>query len=76
MAMQDGPAPNGRPRRLRWLVLIAVVCAPALFVQRYSRKPGPGHVVPVSGQVIVGDEPLEEGTITFVPDAAKGNNSR
>ncbi len=76
MALHDIPDRNGRSRRLPWLVLIAVACALALFVQRYSRKPGPGHVVPVSGQVIVGDEPLEEGTITFIPDAAKGNDCR
>lgn len=77
MALHDTPDHNGRSRRLRWLLLIAVLCALGLVIQRYSPpKPGLGHVVPVSGEVIVGDEPLEEGTITFIPDPAKGNNSR
>jgi len=77
MALHDTPDRNCRSRRLRWLLLIAVVCALGLVTRRYSPpKPGPGHVVPVSGEVIVGDEPLEEGTITFIPDPEKGNSSR
>jgi len=31
-------------------------------------------LVPVSGKVLVGKSPLTRGTITFWPDAAKGNN--
>jgi hypothetical protein len=76
MAILGTLAGKDRSRRLLWLVLLAAACAVALFVQRYSRKPGPGHVVSVSGEVTVGDEPLEEGTITFIPDPAKGNTSR
>lgn len=76
MALHGTPDRNGRSRRLAWLVLIAAMCALALFVQRYSRRPGPGHVVLVSGEVFVGDEPLEEGTITFIPDPAKDNDCR
>src|SRR5438105_2223230 len=76
MALHGTLAGNDRSRRLPWLVLLAAACAVALFVQRYSRKTGPGHVVPVSGEISVGNEPLEEGSITFVPDPAKGNHSR
>jgi hypothetical protein len=39
-------------------------------------KSGVGKVVPVSGKVTVAAQPLTAGTVTFVPDAAKGNTSK
>jgi hypothetical protein len=38
-------------------------------------KPGPGAIYTVSGTVTVDGEPLEEGTITFIPDPSRGNSS-
>jgi hypothetical protein len=34
-----------------------------------------GHVVPVSGKVIVDGKTLTEGSVAFLPDKEKGNNS-
>jgi hypothetical protein len=36
---------------------------------------GGGKVVPVEGMVMVGNEPLKEGSIAFHPDESKGNKS-
>jgi hypothetical protein len=52
-------------------VLLVVVVAAAVFENRLKL----GTVVPVSGRVTVGEEPLEEGTITFIPEPSKGNTS-
>jgi hypothetical protein len=34
-----------------------------------------GKVVPVSGKVTLGGQPLTSGIVTFTPDASKGNTS-
>ncbi len=76
MALRPSLAWNVPSPRLFWLVLVALVLGLILFLQRGPGKTSVGHVVPVSGEVTVGNEPLEEGTITFIPDSAKGNTSR
>jgi|SRR5579884_2654635 len=52
-------------------VLLCFVLAAAVL----ASKARVGAVVPVAGKVTVEEQPLEEGTITFIPDAAKGNTS-
>src|SRR5579871_4133859 len=51
--------------------VLLVVVAAEVFENRLKL----GTVVQVSGKVTVEEEPLEEGTITFIPDPAKGNTS-
>ncbi|SRR5579883_183315 len=51
--------------------VLLVVVAAEVFENRLKL----GTVVQVSGKVTVDEEPLEEGTITFIPDPSKGNTS-
>ena len=46
-----------------------------LYYQTNLFKPGLGADFRVSGTVTVDGEPLEEGTITFIPDPTRGNAS-
>ncbi|HJT79353.1 MAG TPA: hypothetical protein VJ739_19310 [Gemmataceae bacterium] len=63
------------PRRFFCLAAIALVAGAALYLQRPSRKPGVGPTVPTAGTVLVDGEPLEEGSVIFIPDPARGNTS-
>jgi hypothetical protein len=40
------------------------------------KPPPPAPCFPVSGKVTLNKKPITTGTITFVPDSAKGNNSK
>jgi hypothetical protein len=68
-----------RPLYRRVAVLCFVVSAVLLcvggVVAVLENRSKLGAVVPVSGKVTVEEEPLEEGTITFIPDPGKGNTS-
>jgi hypothetical protein len=63
---------------MRNLILLGVgailaVAAAWFFFWRPSNDPL--GIVPVSGTVLVGDEPLTEGYVIFRPDPDKGNKS-
>ena len=64
------------PRRVLWLGVTALATGLVLYLQQGPSGATVGSVVPVSGRVTVDDEPLEEGTVTFIPDPQKGNTSR
>jgi hypothetical protein len=64
------------PRRLFWLGLTAIALACVVCFLRTPWKPGVGSVEIVSGEIMVDGEPLEEATITFIPDPSKGNTCR
>jgi hypothetical protein len=59
----------------RWSATLGLLCW-SVFIAGCGDKSGVGKVVPVAGKVTVAAQPLTAGTVTFVPDAAKGNNSK
>jgi hypothetical protein len=56
------------PWSVRW-------CLAVLGVLAGCGGPATGDLVPVSGRVTVNGQPLTRGTISFRPDAARGNDS-
>lgn len=62
------------PRTARARFLVALVIALATFVTGCGSEGE--KLAPVSGVVTVGDKAVPNGTLTFYPDASKGNTTQ
>jgi len=72
-----GPA-NGVNHKARFLPqLLIILCGSAVLWAGAgcADQSGVGKTVPVTGKVYLGDRPLTTGSVSFRPDASKGNNS-
>jgi hypothetical protein len=67
--MRQGPSP------LRWRLLGATGLLCAFLAGCAQEPPAAEKFFPVTGKVTMGGQPLTAGSVTFHPDAAKGNNS-
>src|SRR5262249_48369003 len=59
------------------LQLLTILCGGAIVWAGpgCAGRSGVGKTVPVTGKVYLGDLPLTTGSVSFRPDASKGNNS-
>jgi hypothetical protein len=69
------PMPKNRPRARGWFVVPFCVAACAWLILGCGDSSNVGKLVPVVGKVSVDGTLLKNGSVSFRPDKAKGNNS-
>jgi hypothetical protein len=64
-------------KSVRQVSLCALAACGFVGLAGCSREVDVGHVVAVSGRILINGEPLRDshGTVTFIPDLDKGNSS-
>ncbi len=65
-----------RKTAIRWRAVWRVVCLSFACWTLSGCETGGERLTPVTGKVTVGGAPLTSGSVTFQPDAAKGNKTQ
>jgi hypothetical protein len=60
---------------IRWRLVVTVCLGSALAAAAGCQRSGPGKLLPVEGTVLYEGKPLTVGSVSFRPDAARGNTS-